>query len=68
LPVLVIQAGLDPVGEDLAGSRRLVARYQALGLSRIETRCYTARGTSCSTRPTATNCSAMSWGGWARRR
>ena len=41
LPVLVIQGELDPVGENLAGTRRLVARYQALGMSRIETRYYT---------------------------
>lgn len=40
LPVLVIEGGLDPVGENLAGPRRLVARYQALGMSRIETRYY----------------------------
>ena len=38
LPVLVIQGELDPVGENLVGTRRLVARYQALGMSRIETR------------------------------
>lgn len=31
---------LDPVGENLVGTRRLVARYQALGMSRIETRFY----------------------------
>jgi alpha-beta hydrolase superfamily lysophospholipase len=41
LPVLVIQGELDPVGENLVGTRRLVARYQALGLSKIETRYYT---------------------------
>ena len=41
LPVLVIQGELDPVGENLVGTRRLVARYQALGMSRIETRYYT---------------------------
>ena len=29
------------MGENLAGARRLVARYQALGMSRIETRYYT---------------------------
>ncbi len=40
LPVLVIQGELDPVGESLAGTRRLVARYQALGLSKVETRYY----------------------------
>jgi len=40
LPVLVIQGELDPVGENLVGTRRLVARYQALGMSRIETRYY----------------------------
>ncbi len=34
LPVLVIQGELDPVGENLVGTRRLVARYQALGLSK----------------------------------
>ena len=28
LPVLVIQGELDPVGENLVGTRRLVARYQ----------------------------------------
>lgn len=37
LPVLVIQGELDPVGENLAGPKCLVARCQALGLSRIET-------------------------------
>jgi len=42
LPVLVIQGELDPAGENLVGTRRLVARYQALGMSRIETRYYTA--------------------------
>ena len=31
LPVLVIQGELDPVGENLVGTRRLVERYQALG-------------------------------------
>ena len=41
LPVLVIQGELDPVGENLVGTRRLVDRYQALGLARIETRFYT---------------------------
>ncbi|HVQ05622.1 MAG TPA: alpha/beta hydrolase, partial [Burkholderiaceae bacterium] len=41
LPVLVIQGELDPVGENLVGTRRLVTRYQALGLSKIETRYYT---------------------------
>lgn len=41
LPVLVIQGELDPVGENLVGTRRLVDRYQALGLTRIETRYYT---------------------------
>ena len=40
LPVLVIQGELDPVGENLVGTRRLVDRYQALGLARIETRFY----------------------------
>jgi alpha-beta hydrolase superfamily lysophospholipase len=40
LPVLIIQGELDPVGENLAGTRRLVARYQALGLTRVETRYY----------------------------
>jgi len=39
LPVL-IQGELDPVGENLAGTRRLVERYRALGLTRIETRYY----------------------------
>jgi alpha-beta hydrolase superfamily lysophospholipase len=38
LPVLVIEGELDPVAST---SRRLVARYQALGMSRIETRYYT---------------------------
>ena len=41
LPVLMIQGELDPVGENLVGTRRLVARYQGLGMSRIETRYYT---------------------------
>lgn len=41
LPVLVIQGELDAVGDNLAGTRRLVARYQALGLTRIETRDHT---------------------------
>ena len=41
LPVLVIQGELDPVGENLVGTWRLVARYQALGMSRLETRYYT---------------------------
>ncbi|HEY6356510.1 MAG TPA: alpha/beta hydrolase, partial [Burkholderiaceae bacterium] len=41
LPVLVIQGELDPVGENLVGTRRLVVRYQALGLTLIETRYYT---------------------------
>jgi len=36
LPVLVIQGELDPVGENLVGTRR-----QALGLTRIETRYHT---------------------------
>lgn len=40
LPVLVIQGEQDPVGENLAGTRRLVERYQALGLTRVETRYY----------------------------
>ena len=40
LPILVIQGELDPVGENLVGTRRLVARYQALGVSKIETRYY----------------------------
>ena len=40
LPVLIIQGELDPVGENLAGTRRLVARYQALGLAHVETRYY----------------------------
>jgi len=40
LPVLIIQGELDPVGENLAGTRRLVARYQALGLTRVEARDY----------------------------
>ena len=40
LPVLVIQGELDPVGENLAGTRRLVERYRALGLTRIDTRYY----------------------------
>jgi hypothetical protein len=40
LPVLVIQGELDPVGENLVGTRRLVTRYQALGLTRIEPRYY----------------------------
>jgi len=40
LPVLIIQGELDPVGENLVGTRRLVERYRALGLSRIETRYY----------------------------
>ena len=37
LPVLVIQGELDTVGENLVGTRRLVERYNALGLARIET-------------------------------
>jgi alpha-beta hydrolase superfamily lysophospholipase len=40
LPVLVIQGELDPVGENLVGTRRLVERYNALGLTRIETHYY----------------------------
>ena len=40
LPVLIVQGELDPVGENLAGTRRLVERYQALGLTRVETRYY----------------------------
>lgn len=40
LPVLVIQGELDPVGENLAGTRRLVERYRALGLTRVDTRYY----------------------------
>ena len=40
LPVLIIQGELDPVGENLVGTRRLVTRYQALGLTRIEPRYY----------------------------
>ena len=31
---------LDPVGENLVGTRRLVERYNALGLTRIETHYY----------------------------
>ena len=38
--MLVIQGELDPVGENLVGTRRLVTRYQALGLTRIEPRYY----------------------------
>jgi alpha-beta hydrolase superfamily lysophospholipase len=34
LPVLVIHGEVDPVGENLVGTRRLVARYRALGMSR----------------------------------
>ena len=41
LPVLVIEGELDPVGENLVGARRLVARYQTLGLTRIDPRYYT---------------------------
>jgi alpha-beta hydrolase superfamily lysophospholipase len=40
LPMLIIQGELDPVGENLAGTRRLVERYRALGLTRIEARFY----------------------------
>ena len=39
LPVLVIQGELDTVGENLVGTRRLVERYNALGLAPIETHC-----------------------------
>jgi alpha-beta hydrolase superfamily lysophospholipase len=41
LPVLIIQGELDPVGENLAGTQRLVDRYRALGLTHIEPRYYT---------------------------
>jgi alpha-beta hydrolase superfamily lysophospholipase len=41
LPLLIIQGEMDPVGENLAGTRRLVERYRALGLTVIETRYYT---------------------------
>jgi alpha-beta hydrolase superfamily lysophospholipase len=41
LPLLIIQGELDPVGENLVGTRRLVERYRALGLTVIETRFYT---------------------------
>jgi alpha-beta hydrolase superfamily lysophospholipase len=34
-------SAIDPVGENLVGTRRLVDRYQALGLTRIETRYHT---------------------------
>ena len=40
LPILIIQGELDPVGENLVGTRRLVERYKALGLTRIETHYY----------------------------
>jgi alpha-beta hydrolase superfamily lysophospholipase len=41
LPLLIIQGELDPVGENLVGTRRLVERYRALGITLIETRFYT---------------------------
>jgi alpha-beta hydrolase superfamily lysophospholipase len=41
LPVLVIQGELDPVGENLKGTRALIERLRALGLSRVEQRFYT---------------------------
>ncbi|GIZ50087.1 alpha/beta hydrolase [Noviherbaspirillum aridicola] len=40
LPVLVIQGALDPVGANLAGTRALIDRYQALGLARVDYRFY----------------------------
>ncbi|WP_167812594.1 alpha/beta hydrolase [Marinobacter daqiaonensis] len=36
LPVLVIQGELDPVGNNLEGTRALLERYKALGLTRVE--------------------------------
>ena len=36
LPVLVIQGELDPVGENLKGTQRLLDRFQALGISNVE--------------------------------
>jgi len=42
LPVLVIQGELDPVGENLVSTRRMVERYNALGLTRIQTHYYPA--------------------------
>lgn len=40
LPVLVIQGEHDPVGENLAGTQRLLDRYRALGLTRVQHRFY----------------------------
>jgi alpha-beta hydrolase superfamily lysophospholipase len=40
LPVLVIQGSLDPVGGNLAGTRALLERYQALGLTRVSHKFY----------------------------
>jgi alpha-beta hydrolase superfamily lysophospholipase len=40
LPVLVIQGEHDPVGDNLRGTQALLARYEALGLTRVEYRFY----------------------------
>lgn len=36
LPVLVIQGELDPVGDNLEATRALLARFEELGLTRVE--------------------------------
>lgn len=40
LPVLVIQGEKDPVGENLVGTQRLLDRYKALGMTRVQHRFY----------------------------
>lgn len=40
LPLLIIQGQLDPVGENLVGTNRLMERYKALGMTRVEHRYY----------------------------
>lgn len=40
LPVLVIQGGKDPVGEDLAATQALLDHYAALGLREVDHRFY----------------------------
>jgi alpha-beta hydrolase superfamily lysophospholipase len=40
LPVLVIQGSLDPVGGNLQGTKALLDRYKALGLTRVSHKFY----------------------------
>ncbi len=66
LPVLLVSGDADPVGDGGKGPRAVAQQYREAGLTDVTCTLYPGRGTSCSTRPTATRSPRTSSAGSTR--